>query len=110
MAAFAEPGRGESNPSRLLPNVAVMPVLGISPLRVFRNLDIDNLNGDFLGNRKAAGNWRDLGQNSSDVPANLHRFAGFRIDLYPDRNPPVVRVPIAVCAFLPHRLHFRFFL
>ena len=55
-------------------------------MRVFRNLDIDNLNGDFLGNRKAAVDWRDLGQNSSDVPANLLWSAG-AVDADDDSNP-----------------------
>jgi hypothetical protein len=82
-------------------------MLGLSPVRVFRNLGIHDLNGDFLGNRKAAVDRGGLGQNSADIPRDFGRITRFRVDFYTNSQTPVSRRPISARrALIPHCLHF----
>jgi hypothetical protein len=95
--------------SRLLPNVAVMPVLGISPCGILRDLAVCDFQGYPFGDLQAACDGRRFRELAAEVPGYFSRLVGFGVDPDSDRKSSVVGKPILRgSALLPHSRHFRF--
>jgi hypothetical protein len=88
-------------PSRLLPNVAVMPVLGISPSGILSHLLIHDFQGYPLCYLQAACDRRGFRELAVEVPGYFSRLVGFRVDPNPDRNSFVLGKPILRGSALP---------
>ena len=96
--------------SLLLPNVAVMPVLGISPGRILSDLPVYDFHGYPLGDLRCACDRHGLRKFAAEVPAYFSWMTVIRVDPNPDRNSFALGKPILGSALLPHSFHFRFFL
>jgi hypothetical protein len=92
------------NPSRLLPNVAVMSVLGISPCRILCDLLVYDFQGCDL---QGACDGCQFDPATSNEKLDLGRATGFRVnpndDAYSAKNG---RPASGVSPLFPHCFHF----
>ena len=93
-------------PSRLIPNVAAMPVLGGFPMRGVLNEPINHFKADLLGIRNAARQRCRFIEFSVNEKLDLGRLTGFGVDLNDDSNSAKSGRPVAGFGLLPHSLHF----
>jgi hypothetical protein len=82
-------------PSRLLPNVAVMPVLGISPCRILRDLPVYDFHGDLLGDLQGACDRSEFDPATSNEKLDLDRATGYRANPYDDSDSAKRGTPVA---------------
>jgi hypothetical protein len=80
-----------SNLSRLLPNVAVMSVLGISPGRILGDLPVYDFQGYPPGDLQGASDGRGFRKFAAEIPGYFNRLVGFGVDGDLNSDTSVIR-------------------